>query len=437
MKPSTRAATAVLALAASSISATNLRATEAESRDQSAAEKVRAAMQAAVDGAPLIALQESRLGAEVATLRAEAGAGTPVLSWQSEGIGGGFDRDPNAVDYLRFSLPFHRPWTLGTMRDLREATGNWLETGQRATALEVAALAGRRWLDLAAAKARHELAVARLERLDRAMAIQRKRFELGEISGSERRQVELAHASEAASLEQAAARLLTVRREVEFLVPGGLPDPEAEDLEALVGASSRATHSAGSLVAESPVLQLASTRAEVAELEAKRQQRAAWGEPEVEVEWERIPELGVVESYDSFGFRLSIPLPLGRQGHQRQLASEMTYQAANAEHDLMQQRMAVRLETALATVKGAEAALEALAPSLAEVSSTERSLSEQFRLGAISYLIYLDGFNRLDDVLRSAIEARHVLLMARLELAEITGTDAYFPLPRLESEDGS
>jgi outer membrane protein TolC len=96
-----------------------------------------------------------------------------------------------------------------------------------------------------------------------------------------------------------------------------------------------------------------------------------------------------------------------------------------------------RFEAALATARGAEAALQELGPTLAEVGATGLSLSEQFRLGAISYLVYLDGFSRLDQVLQEAIDARHALLLARLELAGITGTDVFFPLPALKGEGAS
>ena len=410
------------------------KATDERTSPASAAEKVRATMRAAVVDAPLSALQLSQLAAEVANLRSETGSGSPILSWQSEGIGGGFSRNPNATDYLRLSKPFNRPWNRGTIRDLREASESWLETGQRVSSLEVAGLSGRRWLDLAAATARGRLAQVRVERLGRASVIQQKRFELGEISGSERRQIELEQARETAILEQVDALREAIERELELLAPGGFPRPVADDLEDLVEATSLADLPEPQLILEEgPAIQFVLTKAEVAQLEAKRQRDAAWGLPEIEVEWERIPDIGAIEGFDSFGFMLAIPLPVGRQGHQRIAASEQNAQAAEAELDLMQQQLAARFRAAIETAKGAESALEALAPSLTEVASIERSLSEQFRLGAISYLVYLDGFSRLDEVIRGAIEARHALLIARLEMAEISGLETFFPLPELES----
>lgn len=400
--------------------------------------RVRATMEAAVADAPLSALQMSKLAAEVAVLRAETGSGAPVVTWQSEGIGGGFERNLNATDYLRLSKPFNRPWHWGTNRDLRDASERWLETGQRVTTLEVARLAGRGWLDLAAATSRSRLAEVRVDRLGRALVIQRKRFELGEISGSERRQVELEHARETALWNQVDALRLALQRELELLAPGGFPSPTVEDLELLVEATALSGLSEPQLIIEEgPVIQFILTQAEVAQLEVERQRGAAWGLPEIEVEWERIPDLGPVEGFDSFGFRLAIPLPVGRQGRQQIVASEENARAAQAEIDLMLQRLTARFKAAVETAKGAEAALEALAPSVAEAAAIEHSLSEQFRLGAISYLVYIDGFSRLDEVIRGAIEARHALLMARLEMAEISGFDGFFPLPELESEGES
>ena len=64
---------------------------------------------------------------------------------------------------------------------------------------------------------------------------------------------------------------------------------------------------------------------------------------------------------------------------------------------------------------------------------TERSLNEQFRLGAISYLVFIDGLARLDDLRLQRIKAYETLLHARLELAMVLGDPSLFPLPIGES----
>lgn len=120
-----------------------------------ATDKVLATIQAAVENSPEIALRTSRLAAEVAESRSTTGAGAPTVSWQR-----------------------------GVNRDLRGATDRLLETGELSNRLEVAAWAGRLWLGLAAETEMVDVAVMREEGLDRALATQTRRYELGEISGS-------------------------------------------------------------------------------------------------------------------------------------------------------------------------------------------------------------------------------------------------------------
>jgi hypothetical protein len=55
-------------------------------------------------------------------------------------------------------------------------------------------------------------------------------------------------------------------------------------------------------------------------------------------------------------------------------------------------------------------------------------------LGAISYLVFIDGLARLDDLRIQRIQAYETLLYARLELAMILGDPSLFPLPISDSE---
>ena len=73
--------------------------------------------------------------------------------------------------------------------------------------------------------------------------------------------------------------------------------------------------------------------------------------------------------------------------------------------------------------------------SLAEgLPRTEQSLAEQFRLGAISYLIYIDGLSRLDELRDDLVDTRLALLKARLELATLLADNKIFPIPPLNKE---
>lgn len=399
--------------------------------------KVLATMRSAVEGSPEMVLRTSRLGAEAAEIRSTTGAGAPTLAWQREGIGSGFDRRPNSADYFRVSLPFNLPWQRGANRSLEESTGRLLETGTLSSRLEVATLAARLWLDLAAEAELAELAEARVGRLEKAVATQTRRYELGEISGFERTQLELELALERAALRQSETRRRAAEQRVVAVAQGGFPLPEGGDLMRLVEATTAALPGDVALetgVAESLRLRLAEIRSEITGTEARTQRHSAWGRPELELEWERIPDLGLEGGYDAAGIHVVFPLPFGRQGHQKILATEQRAAAAGAERDRLRRELSSRSSAALASARGAEAALESLKATAERVPATEHSLAEQFRLGAISYVVYLDGLSRLDEVRQGMIETRYTLLTARLELARLFGTDTYFPLPGLDGE---
>jgi outer membrane protein TolC len=222
-----------------------------------ASEKVLATMRAAIERSPETALRVAELEAEVARIRSTAGAGAPTLSWQREGIGPGLDQRANAADYLRLNLPFNPPWRLETGKELQQSTARLLRVGGISGRLEVAALAARRWLDLAAETEMAALAEGRVGRLDRTLAIQTRRYELGEISGSERAQLELELARDRDLLRQSENRRFAAEQQLEALAPGGFPLPATGDLARLVEQTAAAGPDAGSLevmLGEAPVV---------------------------------------------------------------------------------------------------------------------------------------------------------------------------------------
>jgi hypothetical protein len=93
-----------------------------------------------------------------------------------------------------------------------------------------------------------------------------------------------------------------------------------------------------------------------------------------------------------------------------------------------------RARAALAAAQSASLRLQETEPVLERLPRTETSLSEQFRLGAISYLVYIDGMSRLDELRLQRIEASETLLQAKLDLAVLFGDPALFPIPDAESD---
>jgi outer membrane protein TolC len=129
---------------------------------------------------------------------------------------------------------------------------------------------------------------------------------------------------------------------------------------------------------------------------------------------------------------VSWPLPLGRAGRERAAAARASAAAAEAAAEASLLQLERRARAATAAADNASRILAEAEPTMERLASAEHSLAEQFRLGAISYLVYIDGLSRLDEVRTQAITARRELLAARLELARVLGDSSIFPLPEVE-----
>ena len=402
-----------------------------------ALERLQASQRAAAVSAPELAARLHELSAAEATARSVRGAGAPYVEWQSEGFESGFDRAPNAQDTLRLGTPFNFPWNWGEGRRLEDATQWWTAAGREAARLELAAEVGRRWLDLAAIAERIDVIGKRMARLDEALNLQEAKYQLGEVAGTDVAQLDLEHVRESsrlADLEGQARGLLAHLRE---LCGDGCAEPVAGDLEELVLRSSIA----GGTVTEEAVEESALYRSAVGESEAARAlaqvvSATAFGRPQVEAEWEQFPALEGLPGYDAWGFRLSVPLPVGSAGRQLRAAARAEADVADSRIEMTRRRYWQKIESEVAAVEGAERRLSALGTVLDDLEDVEHSLAQQFRLGAIRYLVYIDGLSRLDDVRLEAIEARSQLLRSRLELAALLGDTSLFPLEMaVEKED--
>jgi len=389
-----------------------------------------AAQEAAMGEYPGLMARQAEVTAEAAALRGEAAAGPPFLEWQSEGLGGS-NRKPNAADYLRVGTPFNFPGQIGKARALVKHADSWVVTARDVAGLTAAAEAGRRWIDVAASLELAALSEARLGRLDDALNLQEARYQLGEIAGTEVRQLDLEHVGESSRLAALRAELKTAEAALRELCGSGWGTVRRGDLEALTLAS---TTPGGVAVAENeladgPILRLASGDAELQRSAADLVSSTAWGRAEVEAEWERVPAMDGLPGFDAWGFRLTVPLPLGAAGHRQREQARARADAADASLDLARREVLRSAEGALAAAQGAADRLRALEPAMDELPELVHSMAEQFRLGAISYLAYIDGLSRFDRIVEETIDARSTLLRARLELAVLLGDPSIFPLP--------
>ncbi len=401
-----------------------------------ALERLLASQRAAAESAPELAARLHELTAAEAAARSVRGAGTPYVEWQSEGFESGFDRAPNAQDTLRLGTPFNYPWNWGEGKRLEGSTLLWTEAGREAARLELAAEVGRRWLDLAAVTERAAVIGRRLARLDEALNLQEAKYQLGEVAGTDVAQLDLEHVRESSRLADLEGQARGLQAQLRELCGAGCLWPEQGDLEELVRLSA-ASHGE---VTEAAVEAGAPYRSAVGEADAARAladvvSATAFGRPQVEAEWEQFPALEGLPGYDAWGFRLSVPLPIGSAGRQLRAAARAEVEVADSRIEMTRRRYLQQIESEIAAAEGAHGRLSALGTVLEDLEQVEHSLAQQFRLGAIRYLVYIDGLSRLDDVRLEAIEARSQLLRSRLELAAIMGDGSLFPLEVVALEE--
>ena len=399
-----------------------------------ARERVQGAMAAALGRDPAVAVR-ARPEAERAAVDADVLPAGPALEWQTEGVGDGFERQANAADSLRLRKEITLFGQRSSAGAYRRQAGRALDDERLAAFLELAARAGGEWLDLAAAFDRRALLSHRLDRLGRALALHRKRLELGEVAGIEVRQLELQRARDGAELAALDLRVAEHAGRLRSLA-GEVPTPVEGDLAALASALGPLPES-GLEVWSSPSLKAAAARSLSAERRSELTRRSAWGRTEAEVEVQRIPGIDGDPSFETFGFRIAVPLPVGKQARARRAAAEAEADAARAEARSAELEHRRRLELALDTIRSAGEVLAEMAALAGDLPRTERSLAEQFRLGAISYLVYIDGLSRLDQIRGDLVDTRLTLLKARLDLATLLADARIFPIPPVHEETPS
>ena len=385
-------------------------------------------------------LEAARAGldAETAALRLENHPGAPYTELAREGISQFFNEAQNASWYLRLGTPFNAPWHRGARRDAVEATKRYVAAGERAAALETAGRAVDAWLRLAAAEARLTVRQAQLGRLEAALELQRKRLELGEISGAEVTQLNLERLRLSGEVQALRVDRVAVAEELKRLAGPAAPPPRPGDLRGLHEALPAPGAGEGEdRLDASPLLTAATLDAERIRLDGERARKTVWGKPEAEISWEHIPTIDAAEGFDSVGLRLRFPLPLGGLVKRHAAESTARHRRADAERERTRRELAARIDAETARARAADELLVSLGAVESELPAVERSISERYRLGATPYLEYIDGLARLDEVRMQTIEARLAALRARLVLAVLTGDLEIFPLPEPAQETDS
>ena len=399
----------------------------------SAPEKLRSVVEVAWTAGPDLAEQLARLDAEAAFDRSAQGVGIPSVEFQTEGIGFSLDTQPNAIRYLRFGTPFHWPWQHSKSSKLGDNLETWHSVAAQAARLEVAGMVARVWLQLAAVEERIQVELSRVARMNQAVSLQSERFELGEVAGMEVMQLELQQARDATTLSAHQAELRAMEAWVFALAGDDAPLPEPGDLQALAGPALNfdepAWDNLEARVESGPLMASLTGRFQKQQNLSDLVGSTAKGRPSFFLEWEHVPDIDGIPSFDAFGFLVSVPLPVGKQGSQQAAAVQAEAKAAASELERGKRHLVQRARAAIAAARTSSDRLRETESVRERLPRTERSLNEQFRFGAISYFVFIDGLARLDDLRIQRIQAYEALLSARLELAMVLGDPSLFPIP--------
>lgn len=414
-----------------------LDAAEPSGSSQGASERVLGTIEAAMSYWTEARATMLDAAAAEARARSEGGAGSPFVAWTTEGIDGSFDRADNAQDALHLGMPFNWPWQGAAARDYADAAAEAADLDRSALAVRVARDAGGLWIERAAWKERVEVRVARLKRIDKALNLHEARYQLGEVSGSDVMQLDLEHVRESSQIAVARAEAEARLERLREVCGDGCEDPFLGDLEVLAEATLTPTegHVEDGALEAGGLLRQERAAAVARQARADLVAATAFGRPLVGVEWEHVPSIGGLPSFDVWGFGVVVPLPIGRAGRQLRSAAKAEALASDERIEGVRRELTRRVQVARTDAEAAMTRLASLNTALVELERIEHSLDQQFRLGAISYLVFLDGVNRLDDIRLEAIAAREQLLLARLEMATILADPAVFPVPAPEETE--
>jgi outer membrane protein TolC len=403
--------------------------------ENNALARVDEAVRAAWERAPSLEASNASIEMTLVETKASATSGGAYLQLQAEGIGSSFDEEPNAARYVRVGKPFSWPGQARAGRELVDQGDTWGRAARRQARLRLAGDVAEAWIQLAG----QQQIVRALERiagrLEDAVTLQREKEGLGEVSGSDLLQLELEQIDARSNLAQARAELEALRQALFRLSGEGAAEPRPGDLGQLVSALDALEGDPCDEAARrsAPAVR-AQQRAELARRSARLVSRTKWGRPSAEVEWESIPDIDGAEGFDALGVTLEMPLPFGRAGELAQARADADARRAAAEADRVRREAEARCNAALSRARSGREQLALLREMEGRLEDAEISLAGQFRLGVASYVRYIDGINRLEDVRRRGIRARTDHLAGRARLAALLGRSDLFPLPATSTE---
>ena len=282
-------------------------------------------------------------------------------------------------------------------------------------------------------------AICAWQRVERALTLFEARYRLGEVAGTEVRQLEAQQADDRIALTEIQLRVSAKSEKLflPFSASSRVNPPTTGSLTELSlwlsgtrNSRDRSDQPAGLSKPRRIRCTQPSSTSDLATPRTRRRQpanRASWSS------WKEFHSLNntverrsVRRSRSHYRYLSAAASPKRQgcgEGTRRSLARSrtLTSQSSRLNRDL----------DSLApgrTLSSRPRAVSARLPWSRGMAETEYSLNEQFRLGAISYLVFLDGVARLDDVRLRHIELQRLHVQSRIELGQLTGDSRYFPL---------
>jgi outer membrane protein, heavy metal efflux system len=294
-------------------------------------------LKARLDESPGVRAARAAVQAERETIRAEQGSSS---AWTLSGLVGGrkYNDDPKDSP-LEAELTLQRPWRSSAKLEARQAWFDQREAAARAQLRLASRLALREWLDLLSAWVR-EAGSARLWdeqhqlALKQAQAVSR-RYELGDVSRSERDLVEAARVQIQVQVTLAQARARMARTRIDRQMPGW---SDAE-LDALLQVEPQ-TASVPSLDPESAQAALEASveyqavQSESAVLDSAAQLEAVQGRSDPSFGL----RLAMAKGYEEHGLGVVFSVPLDGEMHDAQ-SRAASHRAAQATARLQQERL--------------------------------------------------------------------------------------------------
>ncbi len=347
----------------------------------------------------------------------------PEFEIESEGFRPG--ASTGFANGQELSLRIAQPLELGTRRGARIEAANAGRAAARARLADVVRQVrrevGRASFARAAARAETVAAQAALEEIDRIIAVNRARYEQGEVSGGELRRLEVERLRFADDLLTADLAVRQATSELRAAIGTGRLDDSIVPTEGLdvpaTAALPRADAALAAALERRPDIVALRHERERAQAEMRLQRALRLPAPTIAGGYKRdFGDQGII-------LGLSIPLPIFDRNQAGQRRSDAARRLADARLRQAETAVALEVQQALDLLEVSRRRADALERDyLVRAREARDSVAASYRLGEADLIDYLDAQRAFRDVQRAHSRALVELRLSLFELQAVIGT---------------